>query len=87
MIKIDNSYLKEYIELDRELKEKSKILSDMKDNITKELEARKGKAIITRFYIAAFTLSSRSIFNIPKEIKDKYKTIKPYKILKVTEKK
>ena len=87
MGKIDNNFLKEYLTLDREVKEKSKQLSDMKGMITKELNARKGKSIITRYYIATFQLMKRKIYKIPDEVKEKYRQPdKEYNILKVIEK-
>ena len=88
MSKIDNNFLKEYLTLDREVKEKNKQLNDMKDNITKELNARKGKSIITRGYIATFILMKRKIYKIPDEIRERYRQPdKECNILKVMERK
>jgi hypothetical protein len=87
MKKIDTKFLREYLALDREVKEKSKLLNEKKAAIIKELKARKGKAITTRFFIAAFVSATRTLYNIPTEIKNKYKEIKEYDQLKVTEKK
>ena len=88
MGKIDNNFLKNYLTLDREVKEKSKQLVDMKDKITKELKIRKGKSIITRYYIAIFQLMKRKVYKIPDEIKEKYRQPdKECNILKVIEKK
>lgn len=88
MKKIDTKFLREYLALDREVKAKDKQLKQMKAQICKELDARKGKSIITRFFIAAYQIQIRPVFKIPDEIKQKYKVEdKEYKILKVTEKK
>ena len=88
MKKIDNKFLKEYLALDREVKAKSKQLATMKKDICKELDARNGKSIITRFFIAAYQITIRPVFDIPDDVKKKYKVEdREYKLLKVTEKK
>ena len=85
MVKIDNNYLKEYLLLDREIKEKHKKYNQMKEEITKELKDRKGKAIVTRFFIAMFQLMKRTSYNVPTDIKNKYQQETEYNLLKVTE--
>ena len=85
MGKIDNNYLKKYLTIDREIKDKQKTLKQMKEEIVKEIENRKGKAIVTRFFIAMFQLQKRISYVVPVEIKQKYKQEMEYNLLRVTE--
>jgi hypothetical protein len=77
MTKINNEYLKKYLEFEAEVKQASQQLKDMKKVIEDEL-AEKGNVIKTRDYIAAFEMITRSVFNVPENIKDKYKTVREY---------
>jgi len=86
-MKIDNNFLREYISLDREIKDKTKKRNQMKKEIDRAIEERNGKSIITRFFIATHEITKRIKYNIPDEIKQKYKEENEYKILKVTERK
>lgn len=87
MVKIDNNFLKEYLTLDREIKQKTKQRNRMKDEITKELNNRGGKAIVTRLFIASFELMKRVGYNVPDNIKQKYRKETEYNLLKVVERK
>lgn len=80
---IDNGVLRKFVTLDKELKEKTKELKTLKEQITTFLNSRDGKELVTENYIALFQLMDRSSYDIPKEIKLKYKKIKEIKILKV----
>lgn len=80
---IDNGVLRKFVTLDKELKEKTKELKILKEQITAFLNSRDGKELVTENYIALFQLMDRSSYDVPKEIKLKYKKIKEIKILKV----
>ncbi len=86
MENIDDGILRKYVTLDRKIKEETKDLKTLKDQITAFLNDRNGKELVTENYIALFQLMNRSSYEIPKEIKLKYKEITEIKILKVNEK-
>jgi len=86
MRKINNDYLKKYVDLDKEIKEKSKKLKLMKEEITNFLDSRDGKSLITKGYVASFIIQNRITYKLPDFIKCRYRDIKKLKILKVVKK-
>lgn len=84
--KITNETLKKYVDLDREIKEKSKLLSVLKNDIVVFLEKRDGKSLITEEYIALFQSQKRTFYDIPDSVKKRYKKFRDLRILKVSRK-
>jgi len=84
---VNNKFVMEFINLDKQVKEMEKQRDEMKKSLTAFLQAREGKPFITSDCILQFQKQTRTLYNIPDEVKSEYAEKKEYSILKATLKK
>ena len=72
-----------FFNLDKEIKEKTKIRDGMKKEILEFLKQQKNNSYRYENVLAYLQCQDRTIYNVPVDIKKQYASIKSYELVKV----